>query len=63
MAYLAKNFAVGQEDMKAMINKPGAKCPENAKRIPLISDKGSACVSCGLCVYSKADIVFSASKK
>lgn len=63
LAYLAKNFAVGQEDMKAMINKPGAKCPENAKRIPLISDKGSACVSCGLCVYSKADIVFSASKK
>ncbi len=63
LAYLAKNFAMGQEEMKAMINKPGAKCPENAKRIPLISDKGSACVSCSLCIYSKADIVFSASKK
>jgi ferredoxin len=63
MAYLAQNFAVGQETMKELISKPGAKCPENAKRIPLISTNGSACVSCGLCVYNKADIVFSASKK
>jgi len=63
LAYLAKNFAIGQADMKEMIGKPGAKCPENAKRIPLISNAGSACVSCSLCVYSKSDIVFSASKK
>ena len=63
MAYLAQNFAMGQEQMKELISKPGAKCPENAKRIPLISTNGSACVTCGLCVYNKADIVFSASKK
>ena len=63
LAYLAKNFAIGQADMKEMIGKPGAKCPENNKQIPLISNAGSACVSCSLCVYSKADIVFSASKK
>ena len=63
LAYLAKNFALGQADMKELTNKPGAKCPENLKAIPLISQKGSACVSCGLCVYSKADIVFSATKK
>jgi hypothetical protein len=63
LAYLAKNFAIGQEDMKKLTNKPGAKCPENLKAIPLISTKGSACVSCSLCVYSKADIVFSATKK
>jgi hypothetical protein len=63
LAYLAKNFLIGQADMKEMIGKPGAKCPENAKRIPLISKEGSACVSCSLCVYSKADIVFSATKK
>jgi hypothetical protein len=63
LAYLAKNFAIGQEDMKALTSKPGAKCPENLKAIPLISQKGSACVSCSLCVYSKADIVFSATKK
>jgi hypothetical protein len=63
LAYLAKNFEVGQADMKSMIGKVGAKCPENKKAIPLISQKGSACVSCSLCVYSKSDIVFSATKK
>ena len=63
LAYLAKNFAMGQEDMKELTNKPGAMCPENRKQIPLISSAGSACVSCGLCVYSKSDIVFSATKK
>jgi hypothetical protein len=63
LAYLAKNFAMGQADMKELIGKPGAKCPENLKAIPLISTKGSACVSCSLCVYSKSDIVFSATKK
>jgi hypothetical protein len=63
LAYLAKNFAIGQADMKELTNRPGAKCPENLKAIPLISTTGSACVSCGLCVYSKADIVFSATKK
>jgi hypothetical protein len=63
LAYLAKNFSIGQADMKELFNKPGAKCPENLKAIPLISSAGSACVSCGLCVYSKSDIVFSSSKK
>ena len=63
MAYLAKNFAIGQADVKEMIGKPSAKCPENNKQIPLISQQGSACVSCSLCVYSKSDIIFSATKK
>lgn len=63
LAYLAKNFAVGQADMKELIGKPGAKCPENKKAIPLISQQGSACASCKLCIYQKSDIVFSATKK
>jgi hypothetical protein len=63
LAYLAKNFAIGQADMKEMIGKPAAKCPENNKQIPLISQAGSACVSCRLCVYSKSDVIFSATKK
>ena len=63
LAYLADTFAMGQADMKAMIGKVGAMCPENRKQIPLISQAGSACVSCGLCVDNKANIVFSASKK
>ena len=63
LAYLGKTFAVTESTMKELIGKPGAKCPENNKSIPLISTNGSACVSCGLCVYGKADIRFSASKK
>jgi hypothetical protein len=63
LAYLADTFAIGQADMKAMTGKPGAKCPENKKAIPLISQKGSACVTCSLCIYEKSDIVFSAKKK
>jgi hypothetical protein len=63
LAYLADTFAIGQEDMKAMIGKPGAKCPENKKAIPLIDKEGSACVKCSLCIDNKADIVFSAKKK
>ena len=63
LAYLAKNFAIGQSEMKELFNKPGAKCPENNKQIPLISTNGSACVSCSLCVYSKSDVVFSTTKK
>jgi hypothetical protein len=63
LAYLAKNFEIGQADMKALTGKPGAKCPENKKAIPLISTKGSACATCKLCIYQKSDIVFSATKK
>jgi hypothetical protein len=63
LAYLADTFAIGQADLKAMIGKVGAKCPENKKAIPLISTAGSACVSCGLCVDNKANIVFSAKKR
>ena len=63
LAYLADTFAIGQADMKEMIGKVGAKCPENKKAIPLISTAGSACVSCALCIDNKANIVFSAKKK
>lgn len=63
LAYLAQTFAIGKEDMKEIIGKAAIPCPENAKKIPLISDKGSACVTCGQCVFNRNDILFSASKK
>ena len=63
LAYLGKTFGITESTMKELTGKPGAKCPENNKSIPLISTNGSACVSCGLCVYGKADIRFSATKK
>jgi hypothetical protein len=59
MAYLSDSFEKGKEFMLAKTGKPGAICPENAKRIPLITEKGGACLSCGLCVFGKADIRFS----
>jgi ferredoxin len=63
LAYLGKTFDLTKNSMLELTGKPGAKCPENLKSIPLISTNGSACVSCGLCVYGKADIRFSSSKK
>lgn len=63
LAYLADTFEDAKQDMLAMTGKVGAMCPENAKRIPLISPAGSACVSCGLCINGKTDIRFSATKK
>jgi len=63
LAYLGKTFAATESKMKELTGKVGAKCPENNKQIPLISTNGSACVTCKLCVYGKADIRFSASKK
>ena len=63
LAYLGKTFVATESKMKELTGKVGAKCPENNKSIPLISTKGSACVSCGLCVFGKADIRFSSSKK
>lgn len=63
LAYLSKDFAAGQAVIKSMTGRPGAKCPENKKALPLISSNGSACVRCELCIFQKTDVVFSASKK
>lgn len=58
LAYLAETHEQGKEFMLTETGKPGAICPENAKRIPLITEKGGACVTCGLCIFGKADIRF-----
>jgi ferredoxin len=63
LAYLANNFAMGKERMLSITPKAAIPCPENAKKLPLISDRGSACVTCGQCVFERNDILFSASKK
>jgi ferredoxin len=63
LAYLGDTFKASESKMKELTGKVGAKCPENLKAIPLISSNGSACVSCGLCVYGKSDVRFSATKK
>lgn len=57
IATVAKTF----EDAQS-INK-GTRCPDQTGAIPLISEKGGACITCGLCVNGRKDVVFSASKK
>ena len=63
VAYLANTFADAKSAMLDMTGKPGASCPEQLKRIPLISEKGGACAVCRLCVDGKSDIRFSISKR
>ena len=63
LAYLAKDFATGKSDFNEQQEKSAVPCPENNKKIPMISDKGSACVVCSQCVFARNDILFSASKK
>lgn len=62
LAYLAKTFAEGKQDMRDN-GKSAIPCPENNRKLPLISEKGSACVTCGQCVFERNDILFSATKK
>jgi hypothetical protein len=62
IATLADTF----KDAKETIIDKGRKtyaCPENGGRIPLISTKGSACLSCGICPKGRGDVLFSISKK
>jgi hypothetical protein len=58
IAYVDNTFAQGKTAFPQ-----AARCPENNKALPLISDKGSACVRCGLCVHGRKSVLFSTSKK
>jgi hypothetical protein len=63
LAYLAKDFATGKKDFNEQQDKSAIPCPENNKKISLISTAGSACVVCSQCVFARNDILFSATKK
>jgi hypothetical protein len=63
LAYLAKDFATGKSDFNEQQDKSAIPCPENNKKIAMISEKGSACVTCSQCVFARNDILFSATKK
>ena len=63
LAYLSQTFAMGKTELLDLIGNGGVRCPENNKALPLISTKGSACVTCGLCVFGRKDVLFSATKK
>lgn len=60
VAMVANTFDEGKAlipDIKA------TRCPENNKSIPLISDKGSACEVCGLCIFGRKSVLFSKTKR
>ena len=63
LAYLAKDFATGKSDFNEQQDKSAIPCPENNRKLPMISTKGSACVACSQCVFARNDILFSATKK
>lgn len=62
-AYLDTTMAMAADVVKDEYGRPGAACPENLGRIPLIVGKKGACVSCDLCVTGKADVRFAVLKK
>ena len=57
VAYVGDTFADGKAEFPT-----ATRCPENNGSIPLISELGSACSACGLCVNGRKDVLFSASK-
>ncbi|MGY1601678.1 GP88 family protein [Geodermatophilus sp. SYSU D00815] len=61
-AYLAETFASG-EHVLASVSGKRYPCPENGGRIPLITEKGSACIRCGVCLDGRGDVVFSSTKR
>jgi ferredoxin len=63
LAYLANTFAEGKADFKELQEKSAVPCPENNRKLPLISEQGSACVRCSQCVFARNDILFSVTKK
>lgn len=62
IATVADTFAIARETIVDSSRKT-YPCPENGKRIPLISEKGSACILCGICPKGRGDVLFSVGKK
>lgn len=62
-AFLAQTMADGAEPVKSLTGRPGAMCPENIGRIPLITERKGACISCGICVDGKTDVRFAIGKR
>ncbi len=63
-AVLDTTFEEGQERVQFLTGRKAPKCPENARKVPLVNDEGEgACVTCGLCVFGRAPVLFSTTKK
>lgn len=60
VASLADTFSEARE---AMPEGKAYDCPENGKRMPLITPKGSACIACGICPSKRGNVAFAVSGK
>lgn len=58
IAMVAKSFAEGKAEFPK-----ATRCPEQTKALPMITAEGGACVTCGLCVKGRKDVLFSVTKK
>ncbi|QDK03527.1 hypothetical protein SEA_PAINTERBOY_92 [Mycobacterium phage PainterBoy] len=58
IAYVDTTFDAGKAEFPK-----ATRCPENNGGIALISEKGSACAACGLCVNGRKSVLFSSTKK
>ena len=63
VAMLGSTFQEARAALEEATGSAGKACPENGKRLALISPKGSACARCKLCIYGRADIAFSITGK
>jgi ferredoxin len=61
-AWLGETFADGKA---GLADRVGAvyPCPENGRRLPMITDRGSACVRCGICPDGRGDVLFSITRR
>lgn len=57
VAFVAPTFKESREAFK------GARCPEQNGALPMIDEKGGACITCGLCVNGRNNVLFSVSGK
>lgn len=62
VAWLDETFADGRAAIPASDVKAYA-CPENKGSLPLITEKGSACLRCGICPSGRGDVLFSIRKR
>lgn len=62
IAYLGDTFDDAREGVEEIGLTRAVKCPENNKKIPIISDTASACVACGVCIEGRNNVMFSVNK-
>jgi hypothetical protein len=63
LAWLDMTFEEGKQALQETVGVRAPRCPENNRALSLITAKGGACNTCGLCVEGRADVLFSVSKK